>query len=224
VILGCAAVVTVPAVVAEVADVADATVPVTLPPGIDVKPAPDPINVLAEMFPVAETSPPVSKLPEVVLAVTVRLPSVPTLVMLGCALVVTVPAVVAAPVNAPTNVVDVTLDSPATVVTVAPKVNAVLPSVTAALASLAWTSVPELMLLALILVTFAPEPLSVPTKLPAVAFPVTARLPRVPTLVKLELTTVEFRVVPDKLAALAVITVFAAEVICPCELTVNDAT
>lgn len=224
VILGCAAVVTVPAVVAEVADVADATVPVTLPPGIDVKPAPDPLNCDPVTCPAAEISPPVSKLPEVVLAVTVRLPSVPTLVMLGCALVVTVPAVVAAPVNAPTNVVDVTLDSPATVVTVAPKVNAVLPSVTAALASLAWTSVPELMLLALILVTFAPEPLSVPTKLPAVAFPVTARLPRVPTLVKLELTTVEFRVVPDKLAALAVITVFAAEVICPCELTVNDAT
>ena len=41
VILGCAAVVTVPAVVAEVAD---ATAPVTLPPGIDVNPAPDPLN------------------------------------------------------------------------------------------------------------------------------------------------------------------------------------
>ena len=43
VILGCAAVVTVPAVVAEVAD---ATAPVTLPPGIDVNPAPDPLNWL----------------------------------------------------------------------------------------------------------------------------------------------------------------------------------
>ena len=46
---------------------------------------------------------------------------------------VTVPAVVAelaAPVNAPTNVVLVTLVKPATVVTVAPKVSAVLPSVT----------------------------------------------------------------------------------------------
>ena len=41
VILGCAAVVTVPAVVA---DVALGTVPVTLPPGIDVSPAPDPLN------------------------------------------------------------------------------------------------------------------------------------------------------------------------------------
>jgi hypothetical protein len=59
VMLGCAAVVTVPAVVAVVADpavvavvadpavvakVALATVPVTLPPGIDDRPAPDPLN------------------------------------------------------------------------------------------------------------------------------------------------------------------------------------
>ena len=42
--LGCAAVVTVPAVVAVMADAAFATVPVTLPPGIDVSPAPDPLN------------------------------------------------------------------------------------------------------------------------------------------------------------------------------------
>jgi hypothetical protein len=41
---GCAAVVTVPAVVADVADVALATVPETLAPGIDVNPAPDPVN------------------------------------------------------------------------------------------------------------------------------------------------------------------------------------
>jgi hypothetical protein len=44
VMLGCAAVVTVPAVVAVMADAAFATVPVTLPPGIDVSPAPDPLN------------------------------------------------------------------------------------------------------------------------------------------------------------------------------------
>ena len=44
VMLPCAAVVTVPAVVADVADVADGTVPVTLAPGIDVNPAPDPLN------------------------------------------------------------------------------------------------------------------------------------------------------------------------------------
>ena len=50
VMLGCAAVVTVPAVVALVAVVAVvavvalATVPVTLPPGINDSPAPDPLN------------------------------------------------------------------------------------------------------------------------------------------------------------------------------------
>ena len=70
------------------------------------------------------------KLPDEVLPVTASALSVPTLVMLGCAAVVTVPAVVAAPVNAPTNVVLVTLVNPATVVTVAPNVSAVEPSVT----------------------------------------------------------------------------------------------
>ena len=38
-------------------------------------------------------------------AVTDKLANVPTLVILGCAAVVTVPAVVAAPLNAPINVV-----------------------------------------------------------------------------------------------------------------------
>ena len=71
------------------------------------------------------------------LPVTANEVNVPTDVMFGCAAVVTVPAVVAAPVNAPTNVVDVTLVRPATVVTVAPSVNAVLPNVTLAFASLA---------------------------------------------------------------------------------------
>ena len=92
VILGCAAVVTVPAVVAEVAL---ATVPVTLPPGIDVSPAPDPLNCDPVIWPVALTNPPVIKLPDVVLPVTAKLLSVPTLVILGCAFVVTVAAVVA---------------------------------------------------------------------------------------------------------------------------------
>ena len=79
-------------------------------------------------------------LPALILPVTVKLPNVPTLVIFGCAAVVTVPAVVAldaAPVNAPTNVVLVTLVNPATVVTVLPNVNAVLPNVTDALANLA---------------------------------------------------------------------------------------
>ena len=72
------------------------------------------------------------------LPVTASDVNVPVEVMLGCAAVVTVPAVVAdvaAPVSAPTNVVLVTLVSPATVVTVLPNVSAVLPSVVAALAS-----------------------------------------------------------------------------------------
>jgi hypothetical protein len=72
------------------------------------------------------------------LPVTASDVNVPVEVMLGCAAVVTVPAVVAdvaAPVSAPTNVVLVTLVSPATVVTVLPNVSAVLPSVVAELAS-----------------------------------------------------------------------------------------
>ena len=54
-------------------------------------------------------------LPDTVAPLTDKLPlifkpvSVPTLVILGCAAVVTVPAVVAAPLNAPVNVVAVTL-------------------------------------------------------------------------------------------------------------------
>ena len=59
---------------------------------------------LAVMFPA------VAKLPLVVVAVTASDDNVPTLVMFGCAFVVTVPAVVAlvaAPLNAPTNVVAV---------------------------------------------------------------------------------------------------------------------
>ena len=80
-------------------------------------------------------------LPNTALAValpTVNPVNVPTLVILGCAAVVTVAAEpVASPVNAPTNVVLVTLVNPATVVTVEPKVNAVLPNVTSAFASLA---------------------------------------------------------------------------------------
>ena len=75
------------------------------------------------------------KLPPVILPVTAKLVNVPTEVILACAAVVTVPAVVAAPVNAPTNVVEVTLVKPATVVTVLPNVSAVLPKVTLALAN-----------------------------------------------------------------------------------------
>ncbi len=85
VILGCAAVVTVPAVVALVALVALDTVPVTLAPAIALRPLPLPVNI-----PVLAVN---------ATAVTVPLtPSdvrVPTLVIFGWAAVVTVPAVVA---------------------------------------------------------------------------------------------------------------------------------
>ena len=54
--------------------------------------------------------PAVAKLPDVVVPVTIKLVNVPTLVMLGCALVVTVAAEpVALPDNAPVNVVALTL-------------------------------------------------------------------------------------------------------------------
>jgi hypothetical protein len=181
VMLGCAAVVTVPAVVAE-PDTVMVYVPLSraafsvpdemLVALILLTLAPDPFNVPM-------------KLPDVVLPVTATLVSVPTEVMLGCAAVVTVAAVVAAPVSAPTNVVDVTLVNPATVVTVAPSVSAVDPNVTAALARRACANVPLLMLVALILETLAPDPLSVPMKLPDVVLPVTAREVNVPTEVML---------------------------------------
>ena len=73
-------------------------------------------------------------LPVVTLPVTASDVRVPVEVILGCAAVVTVPAVVAAPVSAPTKVVLVTLVKPATVVVVPPSVSAVLPSVVDALA------------------------------------------------------------------------------------------
>ena len=121
------------------------------------------------------------KLPPATLAVTVKLDNVPTLVTFGCAAVVTVPAVVAAPVSAPTNVVDVTLLNPATVVTVAPSVSVVLPKVSVELANLACANVPLEILVALIDVTLAPDPFNIPTKLPDVVLPVTASDVKVPT-------------------------------------------
>ena len=51
----------------------------------------------------------ISILPIFALPETLKLAKVPVLVMFGCALVVTVPAVVAAPLNAPVNVVALTL-------------------------------------------------------------------------------------------------------------------
>jgi hypothetical protein len=143
-----------------------------------------PVKILPpDTLPVATTCPAVVKLPPATLAVTVNELNVPTDVMLGCAAVVTVPAVVAAPVNAPTNVVDVTLLKPATVVTVDPNVSAVLPKVTEALARRACANVTLEIFVALIDVTLAPDPFNIPTKLPDVVLPVTAKLPKVPRLV-----------------------------------------
>jgi len=51
--------------------------------------------LLVLILPTAEISPPVNKFPPVTLPVTVKLVNVPTDVMLGCAAVVTVAAVVA---------------------------------------------------------------------------------------------------------------------------------
>ena len=106
------------------------------------------------------------------LPVTLNEVNVPTEVILACAFEVTVAAVVAAPDNAPVNVVAAMLVNPDTAVTVAPKVSAVDPRVTAALARRAWARVPVEILVALILDTLAPEPLSVPMMLPLVILPV----------------------------------------------------
>ena len=54
---------------------------------------PLPINTLPVILPVADINPAVSKLPLVVLAVTVSAPSVPTEVILVCAAVANVPVI-----------------------------------------------------------------------------------------------------------------------------------
>ena len=92
--------------------------------------------ILLTPVPVTLRTPVVVKLPALTFPVTDNEDNVPTLVIFGCALVVTVAAVVAAPLNAPTNVVLVTLDKPAIVVTVSPKVSVVLPKVTDEFANL----------------------------------------------------------------------------------------
>ncbi len=156
-----------------------------------------------------------------VLAVTVKLLSVPTEVMLGCAFVVTVPAVVAAPVNAPTNVVDVTLVKPATVVTVAPSVSAVLPKVTASLAKRACAKVPLEIFDALIAVTLAADPLRVPMKFAADTLPVTAKLLSVPTEVILGCAAVV--TVPAVVAEVADVAEATVPVTLPPGIDVNPA-
>ena len=73
--------------------------PVTFAPAIAVKPAPLPINKLPEILPVAEIKPTVRMLPLSTLPVTLADAKIPTLVIFGCAFVVTVPAVVALVAN-----------------------------------------------------------------------------------------------------------------------------
>ena len=85
---------------AFVALVALATVPVTLAPTIELSPLPLPVNT--PVLAVNATA--------VIVPLTPNVVSVPNEVILGCAAVVTVPAVVAlvaAPDKAPTNVVAV---------------------------------------------------------------------------------------------------------------------
>ena len=140
-----------------------------------------------EVSVLATTAPAVFRLPALALPVTAREVNVPTDVMFGCAAVVTVPAVVAlvaAPVNAPTNVVEVTLVKPATVVVVLPNASVVLPNITFEFANLACARVPELILLALSAVNALPLPVNTPVLaviLTPVIVPLTPRPVSVPT-------------------------------------------
>ena len=69
--------------------------PVTLAPGIEVSPAPDPLNCDPVTVPEALIRPTVVRLPTAAVPLTVKVVSVPTLVILPCAAVVTVPATTA---------------------------------------------------------------------------------------------------------------------------------
>ena len=98
VMFGCALVVTVPAVVALPAVATDklATCVVDVTTNGAVPVAIFDINCGVVILALARTCA-VPKLPTLALPVTLKLASVPVLVMFGCALVVTVPAVVALP-------------------------------------------------------------------------------------------------------------------------------
>ena len=73
---------------------------------------PLPINTLPVTLPAADINPPVSKLPVVVLAVTVSAPSVPTDVIFVCAAVVNVPTMLV-PDKLPPVILPVALINPA---------------------------------------------------------------------------------------------------------------
>jgi hypothetical protein len=170
VMLGCAAVVTVPAVTAEVAVPADpavvakaalATVPVTLAPVNELNAAPEPKCVPVTLAPV-------------ILPLTLSAVRMPTLVILGCALVVTVPAVAAVPadpVMLPVMVlVTVNPDNVPTDVILGCAFVVTVPAVAAAVAKAALATMP---------VTLAPVMLEIcaplPTRLAADTVPVAVK-------------------------------------------------
>ena len=152
VMLGCALVYTVPATRAL------PTCPVTLPPVIELKPEPLPLTFPASTLPVTLTE-----------------LSVPTLVMLGCAAVLSVPATVVnvplVPLRLPPVILPVALTVPAV---------ATLPPVMVPVA----LTVPAVSTLPPVMV---PVALTVPAvaKLPPVTVPVTLKLDNVPTDVML---------------------------------------
>ena len=167
--LGCAAVVTVPAVVAV------ATAPVTFAPWILDRLLPLPIKKLAvAAFPKLA-------LPEEILPVTPRLVNVPTEVIFGCAAVYTVPATRALPTCPDTL-------APATAFAVV--ANATAPVTFAPVIELSAEPLPDTLVntpfVAPILPTFAlPVTLNAPAvvKLPPDTLPVAVKLLNVPTLV-----------------------------------------
>ena len=101
-----------PPVTLPVADTLPAVIkfpPVTVPVAVIIFALKLPMSELPVALKVDANTPVVPTLPMLEFPDTLKLTSVPVLVMLGCAAVVTVPAVVAAPLSAPVNVVAPTL-------------------------------------------------------------------------------------------------------------------
>lgn len=135
--------------------------------------------------------------------------NVPTEVIVGWAAVVTVPAVVAVdalPVNAPTNVVEVTDVRPANVVEVEPNAILVDPTVTELFNNFAFAILPANIVFVTVPVLVVYTPLvtvpALPVTEPVIGF-VTVKLANVPTLVKLEAVTPTARVAPVNVPAAA---------------------
>ena len=183
---------------------------------------PDAIKVLAEMTLTLLILPPdplLNRLPTVVLPVAFSVPAtfipVPVTInifALPATLVVTLPFAVTTTLLFPFTIVFPAL-------TVIPVNKLPLPLKKFAVTRLPKFALPAVILpeavkvladMTLALVILPPLPLA--TKLPTVAFPVTVKLPNVPTVVRLDVTIEELSVVPVKLAALAVIAVLDAAV------------